>query len=86
MAAISPLLKPVASRRKTSSSRAVSSSRPGGGSTGVRLAANSSISANVSAKNAGHPGTLSQIAWVVFCVGVLLMIVLGVAAFMRSRR
>jgi uncharacterized membrane protein YtjA (UPF0391 family) len=44
------------------------------------------VIANVTAKSTGHPGTASQIAWVVFLVGVLLMIVLGVAAVIRSRR
>jgi hypothetical protein len=47
------------------------------------------VIANVTAKNSSHPGTVSNVVWVLFLVGVLAFIVLCVIAVvhsMRSRR
>jgi hypothetical protein len=43
------------------------------------------VLSNVVAKNSSHPGTASNVLWVVFLIGVLALIVLGVAALVRSR-
>ncbi len=42
--------------------------------------------ANVTANSNGHPGTVSDVAWVAFVLGAVLLITLGVAAAIRSRR
>jgi len=44
------------------------------------------VLSNVTSKNASHPGTVSQVLWIAFLVGVLALIVLGVEALLRSRR
>jgi hypothetical protein len=44
------------------------------------------VIANVTAKNSSHPGTVSNVVWVLFLVGVLALIVLGVVTLVRSRR
>jgi MYXO-CTERM domain-containing protein len=42
--------------------------------------------ANVTAKYSSHPGTVSNIAFVAFFIGLLLLIALGAAALIRRRR
>jgi hypothetical protein len=44
------------------------------------------VIANVTAKNSSHPGTVSNIAFVAFSVGLPLLIALGAAALIRHRR
>ncbi len=44
------------------------------------------VIADVTAKNGSHPGTVSNIAFVAFLVGLLLLIALGAAALIRRRR
>jgi hypothetical protein len=44
------------------------------------------VIANVTAKNSSHPGAVSNIAFVAFLVGLLLLIALGAAALVRRRR
>jgi low temperature requirement protein LtrA len=44
------------------------------------------VLSNVVAKNSSHPGTASNVLWIVFLVGVLALIVLGVATLVQSRR
>jgi hypothetical protein len=44
------------------------------------------VISNVVAKNSSHPGTASEILWFIFLLGVLLLIILGVVALVRSRR
>jgi low temperature requirement protein LtrA len=44
------------------------------------------VLSNVVAKNASHPGTASNVLWVAFLVGVLALIVLGLATLVQSRR
>ena len=43
------------------------------------------VLSNVTSKSNSHPGTASNVLWVVFLVGVLLLIVLGVFTLVRSR-
>jgi threonine/homoserine/homoserine lactone efflux protein len=43
------------------------------------------VLSNVVAKNASHPGTASQILWIAFLIGIVLLIVLGVVALVRAR-
>jgi hypothetical protein len=42
--------------------------------------------ANVTSKSHSHPGTTSNVFWYAFLVGVLLLVVLGLAAVVQSRR
>ena len=42
--------------------------------------------ANATAKSHAHPGTLSNILWFAFLVGVVILIVLVVLAVVQSRR
>lgn len=42
--------------------------------------------ANVTSKSHNHPGAVSNVAWVVFVIGLLLLIVLGVIALIQSWR
>jgi MYXO-CTERM domain-containing protein len=44
------------------------------------------VIANVTAKNSSHPGTVSNIAFVAFLVGLVLLIALGAAVLIRRRR
>ena len=44
------------------------------------------VLSNVTSKTNSHPGTVSNILWIVFLIGVLALIVLGVVAAVRSRR
>ena len=44
------------------------------------------VLSNVTAKNSSHPGTASNILWILFLVGVVALIVLGLFALVRSRR
>jgi hypothetical protein len=44
------------------------------------------VLSNVTSKNSKHPGTVSNVLWVVFLVGALALIVLAVAALVRSAR
>jgi hypothetical protein len=44
------------------------------------------VLSGVTAKNSSHPGAVSNVFWVVFLVGVLALIVLGVVALVQSRR
>jgi hypothetical protein len=41
---------------------------------------------NVTSKSNSHPGTASDVLWVVFLAGTLALIVLGVVAAVRSAR
>ncbi len=42
--------------------------------------------ANLAAKNASHPGTVSTIAFSTFLAGLAIALLLGVAALVRRRR
>jgi hypothetical protein len=42
--------------------------------------------ANVTAKNASHPGTVSNIFFITFIVGLVVAAVLGITELVRSRR
>lgn len=44
------------------------------------------VLSNVVSETSAHPGTASNILWVVFLIGVLALIVLCVAAMVQSRR
>ena len=44
------------------------------------------VMANVTAKNASHPGTVSQIFFFTFIVGLVLAVALGVMTLVRQRR
>jgi hypothetical protein len=44
------------------------------------------VLSNVVAKNSSHPGTASEILWFIFLIGTLALIVLGIAAAIRSAR
>jgi choline-glycine betaine transporter len=44
------------------------------------------VLANVTAKNSKHPGTLSNIFWYVFLVGIVLLIVLGIVTLLLRLR
>ena len=44
------------------------------------------VIANVTAKSSSHPGTVSNIAFVAFLAGILLLIAFGAAALIRRRR
>jgi hypothetical protein len=42
--------------------------------------------ANVTAKNSSHPGTSSNLFFVAFVIGAVLLIVLGVITLVHARR
>ena len=42
--------------------------------------------ANLTAKNSSHPGTVSNVAFAVFVIGGLLLVVTAIASFVHSRR
>ncbi len=44
------------------------------------------VLAGVTSKNSKHPGTLSNVFWVVFLVGVVLLILLVIGTVIQSRR
>jgi hypothetical protein len=44
------------------------------------------VLSNVTSKSNSHPGAVSNVLWVVFLLGVLLLIVLAVVARVQSRR
>jgi high-affinity Fe2+/Pb2+ permease len=44
------------------------------------------VLAGVTSKNSHNPGTVSNIFWVAFLIGVVLLVVLGVIALIRSQR
>jgi protein-S-isoprenylcysteine O-methyltransferase Ste14 len=44
------------------------------------------VLSNVTSKSNSHPGTASNVLWIAFLVGVLALIVLGVATLVQSRR
>jgi hypothetical protein len=44
------------------------------------------VLSNVTSKSNSHPGTVSNVLWVVFLLGVLALIVLGVVALVQSAR
>ncbi len=44
------------------------------------------LTANFTAKNASHPGTVSQIFFTTFIAGLVLALALGVATIVRQRR
>ncbi len=44
------------------------------------------VLSNVVAKNSSHPGTASEILWVIFLAGALALIILGIIAAVRSAR
>jgi choline-glycine betaine transporter len=44
------------------------------------------VLANVTIKNDKTPGTVSDVFWITFLIGVALLIVLGVVTVIKSRR
>jgi hypothetical protein len=44
------------------------------------------VLANVTIKNSKTPGTVSDVFWITFLIGVALLIVLGVVTVIKSRR
>ena len=44
------------------------------------------LAANFTAKDASHPGTVSQVFFATFITGLVLALVLGVLAIVRQRR
>jgi hypothetical protein len=42
--------------------------------------------ANLTAKNSSHPGTASNVFFVAFVIGVVLLITLAIATVVKSRR
>jgi len=44
------------------------------------------VLSGVTAKNSSQPGTASNILWILFLVGAVALIVLVIAALVRSRR
>ncbi len=44
------------------------------------------VIANATSKTHAHPGTVSNIAWYAFLIGIVLLIVLGIFALIQSRR
>jgi hypothetical protein len=44
------------------------------------------VTANLASKNASHPGTVSNIAFVAFIVGVVVAVMLGAATLIHRRR
>ncbi|MHB8235542.1 MAG: hypothetical protein ACYDHT_12905 [Solirubrobacteraceae bacterium] len=44
------------------------------------------VLANVTAKNSSHPGTLSNVFFVAFVAGAVLLIVLALISVVKSRR
>jgi hypothetical protein len=44
------------------------------------------VTANVTAKSAGHPGTVSNLFFVAFVAGLVLAVLLGATELIRSRR
>jgi hypothetical protein len=41
---------------------------------------------NITSKSSSHPGTVSDILWVVFLIGALALIVLAIVALVQSAR
>lgn len=44
------------------------------------------VTANLTAKNSSHPGTLSNIFFITFIVGLAVALLLGAATLIRQRR
>jgi choline-glycine betaine transporter len=44
------------------------------------------VLSNVTSKSNSHPGAVSNVLWVMFLIGALALIVLGIAAAIRSAR
>jgi choline-glycine betaine transporter len=44
------------------------------------------VLAGVTSKNSKHPGTVSNVFWGVFLVGVVVLVLLAVATIVQSRR
>lgn len=44
------------------------------------------VLSNVTSKSSSYPGAVSNVLWVVFLLGVLALIVLGVVALVQSAR
>ena len=44
------------------------------------------VLANLTAKNSSHPGTVSNVFFVAFVIGAVLLITLAIASVVRSRR
>ncbi len=44
------------------------------------------LAANITAKSTGHPGTVSNVFFVTFIVGLVVAAMLGVTMLVRSRR
>jgi low temperature requirement protein LtrA len=44
------------------------------------------VLSNVTAKSNSHPGAASNVLWIACLIGVLALIVLGVATLVQSRR
>lgn len=44
------------------------------------------VLSGVTSKNSSHPGAASNILWTLFLVGIVVLIVLAIAALVRSRR
>jgi hypothetical protein len=44
------------------------------------------VLANTTAKRAGDPGTLSQICWIAFVLGLLPLVAVGIGRVRRARR
>jgi low temperature requirement protein LtrA len=44
------------------------------------------VLSNVTSKSNSHPGAASNVLWIAFLIGVLTLIVLGVATLVQSRR
>jgi hypothetical protein len=42
--------------------------------------------ANLTAKNSSHPGTVSNVFFVAFVIGAVLLITLAIATLVKSRR
>ena len=44
------------------------------------------VLAGVTSKNSSHPGTVSNVFWGVFLVGVVVLVVLAIAIAVQARR
>jgi uncharacterized membrane protein YhaH (DUF805 family) len=44
------------------------------------------VLAGVTSKNSSHPGTVSNVFWGVFLVGVVVLVVLAIAIVVQARR
>jgi hypothetical protein len=44
------------------------------------------VLANVTAKNSSHPGTVSNVFFIAFVIGIVLLITLAIVALVSSRR